>query len=95
MHILPNNVIAAFNIEINGEFCSNFGSFKFAVEGNQLVPYMDMLNTLTKISATQGIKAEFDFPDSVPISEKIPEIYQAYIRSFIGHLSSGHSQFLK
>ena len=47
---VPNNILAALNIEIPGKNCNYLDSFIFKYEGDQARPYLDLLNTLTKIS---------------------------------------------
>jgi hypothetical protein len=92
--IIPTNFVAALNIQIKGSpDCLNFGSFKIAPEGNQLLPYMDMLNTLTKIASRQGIKADFDFNSESKLN--IPSIFKYYIRTFLGHTSTPNSFLLQ
>lgn len=94
--IIPTNFVAAFNVQIKGsQSCHNLGSFKIVPEGNQLLPYMDMLNTLTKVASRQGIEAEFDFVGKEDFKVNFPSIFQSYIRTLLGHTSASHSFLLE
>lgn len=89
-HNLPTNVLAMLNIEIPGDQCNNLNSFVFKYEGNQVLPFMDMTNTLTKISDFHGLNARFDYNFHKGLSSLNP-----LIRQFIGYLTSGHTSVLQ
>lgn len=91
---IPTNILASLNIEINGRECASLDSFIFKYEGDQLLPYMDLINTLTKIADFHGLNARFDGDFKRKISE-FPVVFEASLRQFIGHLNSGHSYLLK
>ena len=91
---VPTNILASINIEIPGKYCNNLNSFVFKYEGDQVIPYMDMVNTLTKIADFHGLHARFDsrfkhemFP--------FPSVISAMVRQFVGHLGSTHNFLLR
>lgn len=90
-HGIPSNILAALNIEIPGEVCNNLDSFVFKYEGDQTRPYLDFLNTLTKISDFHGLNVRFENN----ISKKIPVIAESMVRQFFGNLNHGHDYLLK
>lgn len=91
---IPSNILASINVEIAGDSCNSLNSFLFKYEGENTLPYMDLLNTITKIADFHGLDARFDAP-----SEKdyfsLPPITQSILRQYSGHLDSGHNLFLK
>lgn len=92
--VIPSNFVAGFSVQIEGSQCNSIGSFKIVPDGNQLLPYMDMLSTVTKIASREGLKADFDFAIDFNSKLKFPSVFNAYIRSFIGHTSAPHSFIL-
>ncbi len=94
--LIPTNYVAAFNIQIKGtKNCLNLEHFKIIPEGNQKLPYLDMLNTLTKVASRQGINADFDFMPASDFKLNMPTIFKSYIRTFVGHTSASHSLLLE
>ena len=91
LHGIPNNILASLNIEIPGEICNNMDSFVFKYEGDQNRPYLDLLNTLTKISDFHGLNVRFENI----INRNVPLIVEAIIRHFHGNLNTGHKYLLK
>lgn len=89
----PTNILAAINIEITGDFCKNLHSFVFKYEGNNLVPYMDMLNAMAKIADHHNFDISFD-SESDRQSNR-PVALTGFLRQFIGYLNSGHKPLLK
>ena len=91
---IPSNILASINVEIAGDACNSLNSFLFKYEGENTLPYIDLLNTITKIADFHGLDARFDAP-----SEKgdilLPSIAQSLLRQYSGHLDSGHNYFLK
>lgn len=91
---IPSNILASINIEISGESCNSFNSFLFKYEGENTLPYMDLLNTITKIADFHGLDARFDTPSETDYFS-LPSITQSILRQYAGHLDSSHSHFLK
>lgn len=90
---IPSNILAVLNIEIPGEICSNMDSFVFKYEGDQTRPYLDFLNTLTKISDFHGLNVRFE--NSNNIAQNFPIIAESIIRQFLGNSNHGHDYLLK
>lgn len=88
---LPSNILTSLNIEITGNKCDNLGSFTFKYEGAQMLPYLDLINTLTKIADFHGLDSRFD----EDFKSRFPVIFEAMLRQFVGHLNSGHLFLLK
>lgn len=91
---LSSNILATLNIEINGETCNSLSEFSFKYEGEKTIPFMDLMNTLTKISDFHGLDARFDSKLNSKY-HRIPIVAQSMVRQFLGHFSSGHSFLLK
>lgn len=91
LHGIPSNILAALNIEIPGELCKNMDSFVFKYEGDQTRPYLDFLNTLTKISDFHGLNVRFENT----IAQNFPIIAESMVRQFFGNLNRGHDYLLK
>ena len=92
---LPNNILASLSIEIKGEKCENLDSFVFKYEGDQILPYMDLINTLTKIADFHGLNAKFNDDYFKSKYFDFPVIFESIMRQSTGHLDSGHSSLLK
>lgn len=88
---IPNNIIAAVNVEIEGANCHGLDSFIMKYESEAIIPFMDFVNTLTKISDFQGIDLRFDEPKKL----NIPTIASALLRQYAGHLNSSHNILCK
>lgn len=91
---LPSNILATLNIEISGDTCNSLNEFTFKFEGKQTIPYMDLLNTLTKIADFHGLDARFDKKLNYKFVQ-IPILAQAMLRQFTGFLDSGHNYLLE
>lgn len=91
---VPSNILASINVEISGAVCDNLNSFIFKYEGDKTLPFMDLLNTVTKIADFHGLDARFD-----SFSKKnrfnIPPLGKSLLRQFFGHLNSGHEYLLR
>lgn len=88
---VPNNILAALNIEIPGKNCNYLDSFIFKYEGDQARPYLDLLNTLTKISDFHGLNVRFDDHNS----HNIPIIADSMIRQVFSSNKYVHTSLLK
>lgn len=93
-HNFSTNVLASINIEVSGQLCNNLNSFIFKYEGDRVHPFLDLLNTLTKISDFHELNARFEYDFGLKNSIFSP-VSQAIMRQFIGHLNSGHSSLLR
>ena len=91
---ISSNILAAINVEIPGDVCSNMNSFVFKYEGDQVLPYMDMINTFTKIADFHGLNARFDGGFKTKSSATCP-IIQSMIRQFVGYLDCGHNYLIQ
>ena len=90
---VPSNILASINVEIPGEFCNSMNSFFFKYEGDETQPYMDMLNTMTKIADFHGLDARFD--RHFNNNHLLPSMAKSLLRQYIGHLDSGHDFLLR
>lgn len=90
---VPSNILASINVEIPGEVCDSMNSFFFKFEGDETQPYMDMLNTLTKIADFHGLDARFD--GHFNNHHFLPSTAKYLLRQYIGHLGSGHDFLLR
>lgn len=88
---IPSNIVAALNIEFPGDVCSNLDSFVFKSEGSQTRPFLDLLNTLTKISDFHGLSVRFE--NQIP--RYFPKNADSVIRQFFGSLNYGHKALLE
>lgn len=90
---VPSNILASINVEIPGEVCNSMNSFSFKYEGDGTHPYMDFLNTITKIADFHGLDARLDGHSKN--NQFLPVIAKSLLRQFIGYLNSGHDYLLR
>ena len=88
---IPSNILTSLNIEIPGEICNSLNSFIFKYEGEQTRPYLDLLNTLTKISDFHGLNVRFEEYST----RNTPIIVDAIIRQAFGNSNFGQNYLLK
>lgn len=91
----PNNVLAAINVEIQGDVCPNFHSFTIKYEGDQVLPYMDMLNAVAKIANYHNLESKFDESVSSRLPARVPAMLRTAVQHYLGHLDSGHASILR
>lgn len=90
---VPSNILASINVEIPGEVCNSMNSFSIKYEGDGTHPYMDLLNTITKIADFHGLDARLDGHSKY--NQFLPVIAKSLLRQFIGYLNSGHDYLLR
>lgn len=93
---VPSNILASINVEIPGDVCNSLNSFIFQYEGEKTLPYMDMLNTITKIADFHGLNARFDdnFKNN-HITLSASAVAKSMLRQYVGHIYSGHKYLLR
>jgi hypothetical protein len=81
----PSNILASISVDLGGSYCRNYGKLRIKHTGNQLMPFMDMLNTVTKAAYGYDVQAAFD---EMPHSTLTGILPSGFWRSIFGHFNS-------